>query len=243
MSMNHKGSTPGFDHVETWIFDLDNTLYPASCRLFDQIDQRMGQFIAGLLGVDRTEARKVQKDYFFRYGTTLAGLMAEHGVNPDEFLTFVHDIDHSPVPRDETLIAAVDDLPGKKYICTNGTVAHASDVLSAIGFDGHFDDIFDIKAFDYEPKPARHPYQLMTERAGFEPSRAAMFEDIARNLEIPHDMGMTTVLVTGDENEDGALINHLNGDADGAHYVHHVTGDLPGFLSRLANTLKETGNE
>ena len=235
MHLDRSEHAAGFDHVETWIFDLDNTLYPASCRLFDQIDRRMGEFIAQLLNIDRTEARRVQKDYFFRYGTTLAGLMAEHAVNPEDFLNHVHDIDHSPIPRDGRLIAAVEALPGKKYICTNGTVSHAQKVLAAIGFDGQFDDIFDIKAFGYEPKPARHPYELMVARAGIAPDKAAMFEDIARNLAIPHDMGMTTILVTGEENLDGALINRLNGDAEGAHYVHHMTDNLPGFLIRLAD--------
>lgn len=226
--------TGGFEHIETWVFDLDNTLYSARHRLFDQIDDRMGEFIANLFSVARPEARRIQKDYFFRYGTTLRGLMSEHDVHPDDFLNFVHDIDHSVLPQDETLAAALDRLEGRKLIFTNGTVEHAHDVLAAAGIAGHFDSIFDIKASDYEPKPARRPYEKFIAATKFAPQRAAMFEDIARNLEVPHELGMTTVLVSYDENEDGALINKLNGDQHGATYVHHVTDDLGAFLHQLA---------
>ncbi len=224
----------GFDHIETWVFDLDNTLYSARHRLFDQIDRRMGQFIAEMFAVDRAEARRIQKDYFYRYGTTLRGLMIEHETRPDDFLNFVHDIDHSVLPTDTVLADALDRLEGRKLIFTNGTVEHAEDVLSATGISGRFDAIFDIKASDYEPKPARRPYEKFILKTGFEPQAAAMFEDIARNLEVPHDLGMTTVLVSHDENEDGSLINRLNGDHTGAHYVHHVTDDLGTFLQHLA---------
>ena len=224
----------GFAHVETWVFDLDNTLYSARHRLFDQIDRRMGEFIADMFTCDRTEARRIQKDYFYRYGTTLRGLMSEHDVNPDVFLNYVHDIDHSVLPVDETLAAALERLPGRKLIFTNGTVEHAEDVLAATGITGHFDHIYDIKASDYEPKPARGPYERFIATTGFAPRRAAMFEDIARNLEVPHELGMTTVLVSHDDNEDGTMINKMNGDHIGAHYVHHVTDDLGAFLHQLA---------
>lgn len=223
----------GFDHVETWVFDLDNTLYSARHRLFDQIDQRMGQFISEMFKVDRSQARHIQKDYFFRYGTTLRGLMSEHDIEPDHFLDFVHDIDHSVLPADAGLNEALSRLDGRKLIFTNGTVQHAEDVLAASGLSGHFEVIFDIKASDYEPKPGRRPYEKFIDHAGFDPRSAAMFEDIARNLEVPHDLGMTTVLVTDGDNEDGAMINALNGDSTGAHYVHHTTGDLGRFLSGL----------
>ena len=223
-----------FKTIETWVFDLDNTLYSPDCKLFDQIDVRMGTFIANLLDVDRVEARRVQKDFFFRYGTTLAGLMSEYGVKPADFLEFVHDIDRSVIPHDETLNDVLARLPGKKYICTNGSTAHAQATLDEIGISGHFDDIFDIHAFDYEPKPARKAYDVMLAQTGFNPARAAMFEDIARNLEIPHELGMATVLVTSHNNEDGALINRLNGDDKGAHYVHHTTNDISGFLNQIS---------
>ena len=226
----------GFDHVETWIFDLDNTLYPASCRLFDQIDARMGAFIAELLGVDRVEARRIQKDMFFRHGTTLRGLMSEHGIEPDTFLDYVHDIDHTPVPMNAALARTLEHLPGRKLVFTNGTVAHAERVLARIGVHGAFAGIFDIVHSDFIPKPARGPYEKFVVTHAVEPTRAAMFEDIARNLEVPHAMGMTTVLVRDEANEDGSLVNRLNGDAEGADYVHHTTTDLAGFLGRLVRS-------
>jgi putative hydrolase of the HAD superfamily len=126
-------SAPGFHHVETWIFDLDNTLYPASCRLFDQIDVRMGEFISNLFEVDKVEARRIQKDYFYKYGTTLRGLMEEHKIDPDAFLDYVHDIDHTPIPANAKLAAHLEELPGRKLVFTNGTVRHAENVMHRIG--------------------------------------------------------------------------------------------------------------
>lgn len=223
-----------FDDIETWIFDLDNTLYPASCRLFDQIDKRMGAFIADLLKVDQVEARRIQKDYFFRHGTTLRGLMNEHGIDPDTFLDYVHDIDHSPVPANEALAAALAGLPGRKLIFTNGTVDHADKVMRRLGVHGQFHGVFDIVHSDYIPKPALRPYEKFITNHAIDPARSAMFEDIARNLEVPAALGMVTVLVRDADNEDGTLINQLNGDAQGAPYVHHVTDDLAAFLAALA---------
>ncbi len=231
--MNTQTHKDDFSHVETWVFDLDNTLYSPDCKLFDQIDEKMGMFIADRLSVDRVEARRIQKDFFFRYGTTLAGLMNEHNIAPDDFLPFVHDIDRSIIPADDALNNAIAALPGKKYICTNGTVSHADATLAEIGIGHHFEDIFDIKTFGYEPKPAKIAYDAMLELAGFNPQKAAMFEDIARNLEVPHDMGMKTVLITAQDNVDGAMINRLNGDDKGAHYVHHTTNNISQFLSHI----------
>ncbi len=230
-------STRGFDAVETWIFDLDNTLYPASCRLFDQIDSRMGTFIAELLKVDRVEAKRIQKDFFFRHGTTLRGLMIEHSIDPDAFLDYVHDIDHSPVPPNAALAAALERLPGRKLVFTNGTVDHAEKVMARLGVGAHFHGVFDIVHSDYIPKPAHGPYEKFIARHAIDASRAAMFEDIARNLEVPAALGMTTVLVRDAANVDGTLINQLNGDAEGASYVHHVTADLAAFLAPLAEDL------
>ncbi|MFN0191474.1 MAG: pyrimidine 5'-nucleotidase [Aestuariivirga sp.] len=220
----------GFAHIDTWVFDLDNTLYPASCRLFDQIDVRMGEFVSRLLGVSYAEAKARQKELFYKYGTTLRGLMVEHGVNPDGFLDYVHDIDHSPVPCDLALDQALHALPGRKLVFTNGTVAHAEKVLGRIGVTHHFGDIFDIVSSDFIPKPGRDPYLKFIGETGIAPKTSAMFEDIARNLEVPHDLGMTTVLVVSPDNKDAA---HLNAGTAGEH-VHHVTGDLAAFLKNLA---------
>jgi putative hydrolase of the HAD superfamily len=225
------GKARSFDHVETWVFDLDNTLYPSSCRLFDQIDDRMGAFISGLLKVDRVEARRIQKQFFHEHGTTLRGLMTDHGVQPDEFLDFVHDIDHSPIPADPALADALQALPGRKLVFTNGTVAHADKVLARLGLMGHFSGIFDIVHADYIPKPALGPYQKFVRDHSIEAGRAAMFEDIARNLEVPHRLGMTTVLVSHPGNEDAMIVN---GRDEGAQaHVHHRTDNLAQFLQAI----------
>lgn len=222
----------GFAHVDTWVFDLDNTLYPASCRLFDQIDVKMGEFVSRLLGVEYAEAKRLQKDLFYRHGTTLRGLMVEHGVNPDGFLDYVHDIDHSPVLRDDALDEALHALPGRKLIFTNGTVAHAEKVLARLGITHHFGDIFDIVHADFVPKPQIGPYRKFVSRTGIRAETSAMFEDIARNLEAPHELGMTTVLVVSPENRDAEKLNGAGGGAVQEH-VHHVTGDLASFLRQV----------
>ena len=223
----------GFAHIDTWVFDLDNTLYPASCRLFDQIDVRMGEFVARLLDVDFGEAKQRQKQLFYKYGTTLRGLMVEHGVGPDGFLDYVHDIDHAPVPPNPALDAALHALPGRKLVFTNGTLTHAEKVLARIGVTHHFGDIFDIVHSDYIPKPEMEPYRKFVIQTGIRPETSAMFEDIARNLEAPHELGMTTVLVVSPGNRDAEHLNRATGGTDKVH-IHHITDDLAGFLERLA---------
>lgn len=221
----------GFGHVETWIFDLDNTLYPASCRLFDQIDERMAAFISDLLTIDRAEAKRIQKQFFYEHGTTLRGLMTVYGVDPNQFLDYVHDIDHSPVPADAPLAEALERLPGRKLVFTNGTVGHAERVMARLGIGGHFHGIFDIVHADYIPKPALGPYQKFVRDHNVDPDRAAMFEDIARNLQVPHRLGMTTVLVCHAENTDAEPINRRTAAA--ACHVDHITDHLAGFLAGI----------
>ena len=223
----------GFAHIDTWIFDLDNTLYPASCRLFDQIDVRMGEFVSRLLNIEVAEAKLRQKEMFYKYGTTLRGLMTEHAVTPDDFLDYVHDIDHTPVPLNQPLDAALHALPGRKLIFTNGTVAHAEKVLARIGITHHFGDIFDIVHADFIPKPEMEPYRKFVAKTGIRSETSAMFEDIARNLEAPHALGMTTVLVVSSDNRDALHLNRAAGGTVQDH-IHHVTGDLAGFLENLA---------
>ncbi|CAN5350440.1 pyrimidine 5'-nucleotidase [soil metagenome] len=224
----------GFDHIDTWVFDLDNTLYPASCRLFDQIDQKIGAFVSARLQVDAIEARRIQKDFYHEYGTTLRGLMERHQVEPMEFLDFVHDIDHSPVAADKILDDVLHRLPGRKLVFTNGSVRHAEKVLDRLGITHHFGDIFDIVHAEYIPKPAIEPYRKFIARTGITAERSAMFEDIARNLEAPHALGMTTVLVTSPDNEESAILNRRQA---GTAHVHHVTDNLPAFLVTLVDTL------
>lgn len=193
-------SKPNLSHINTWIFDLDNTLYPATSRLFDQIDVRIGQFIAQLFNVDDLEARKIQKTYFREHGTTLNGLMTQHGMAPEEFLNFVHDIDFSPLEPSADLEAALDRLPGRKLIFTNADVPYSRKVLAHLGIGHHFEHVYDIAAANYVPKPYPEAYDLMIERFEIKPTESIFFEDIARNLVPAAARGMTTVWVRGDDN-------------------------------------------
>jgi putative hydrolase of the HAD superfamily len=220
----------GFGHIDTWVFDLDNTLYPASCRLFDQIDLRMGEFVSRKFGITYAEAKLRQKELYYKHGTTLRGLMIEHGQEPGPFLDHAHAIDYTPVKPDAALVNAIRDLPGRKLVFTNGTVRHAENVMNNLGITSLFDGIFDIVHADYLPKPARAPYDQFISHHAVEPTRAAFFEDIAHNLLVPHEMGMVTVLITHDDNHDA---KHLNEGADGEH-VHYRTADLTKFLEECA---------
>lgn len=184
-----------FAHVDTWVFDLDNTLYPSDCDLWPKIDQRITLFLANLFGLDGISARALQKFYYERYGTTLRGLMADHAISSAEFLSFVHDIDRSSLIPNLSLAAAIMALPGRKLILTNGSRDHALLTAEALGLAAMFDDIFDIVAGELLPKPEIVTYERFFEKHAVDPTRAAMFEDIDRNLVIPHQKGMTTVLV------------------------------------------------
>ncbi len=219
----------GFAHIDTWIFDLDNTLYPASCRLFDQMHVKMSGYVMRRFGVEYAEARRIQKDLFYKHGTTLRGLMVEHGEAPEAFLDQVHDIDYSSVAEDKLLQKSLESLPGRKIIFTNGTTRHAESVMRRLGVTGQFEGVYDIVDADHIPKPAREPYDTFIARFDVDGTRAAFFEDIAKNLEVPHDLGMTTVLVTDKDNNDAL---HLNEGAIGDH-VHHTTSHLAGFLKQL----------
>ena len=182
-------------HVTEWIFDLDNCLYPASTGLFELIDERMGAYIERLLGVDASEAKRVQKAHFHAHGTTLAGLMKEHEVDPHEFLEDVHAIPLDRVSPDERLTIGLARLPGRKTIFTNADEPYARRVLEAIGISEHFAELHDIHAAELQPKPNRHGYQLLLDRFGIDPGRAAMIEDMAQNLKPAKELGMATIWV------------------------------------------------
>jgi putative hydrolase of the HAD superfamily len=224
---------PGFKHVETWVFDLDNTLYPHHLNLWQQVDVRIRDFIVGFLKVSHDEAFRLQKDYYRRYGTTMRGLMDEHGLEPDQFLEMVHQIDHSPLTPNPALGAAIGGLSGRKFILTNGTRSHADAVMGRLGIEKHFDDIFDIKAADLIPKPQASVYDRFLERHDVDPASAAIFEDLARNLEVPHARGMTTVLVVP---EGARVVLREEWELAGrdAPHVDHVTDDLEAFLREIA---------
>ena len=187
--------SPMFGHVTDWIFDLDNCLYPASTGLFELIDERMGAFIGQLLDCDPVQAKRVQKAHFHDHGTTLAGLMREHHVDPHHFLEEVHSIPLDRVSRDERLGRGLARLPGRKIVFTNGDEPYARRVLEALGIGERFDELHDIHASELRPKPDEHGYRLLLDRLGVDPSRAAMVEDMAQNLKPAKRLGMTTVWV------------------------------------------------
>ena len=217
-------------HVDCWIFDLDNSLYPASANLFALIDVRMGQFIQQLVGCGHEEARRIQKGYFREHGTTLAGLMKAHGTEPREFLDFVHDIDLARISADPRVVAAMDRLPGRKFVFTNGDEAYASRVLDKLGLANAFDGLHDIHAMDYVPKPDPRPYAAMCARFAIEPTNALFVEDMARNLEPAKALGMTTVWVDNGSEQAGR-------DADPA-FIDYRTTDIGEWLTDIT---KEDG--
>ena len=184
-----------FQGVTEWVFDLDNTLYPRHCDLFAQIDWKMTDYVAALLGLPKEEARKLQKDLYRSHGTTLRGLMVRYDIDPHDFLEKVHDIDYSPVEPNPALGELIAALPGRKHIFTNGDVPHARRTTDRLGITNHFDAVFDIVASDLEPKPAPGPYAKFLKDHGVDPQRAAMFEDMPRNLDVPKSLGMRTVLI------------------------------------------------
>jgi putative hydrolase of the HAD superfamily len=225
-------SPRAFTHIDTWVFDLDNTLYPHHVNLWQQVDGRIRDFVSNSLKVPPERAFRIQKDYYKRYGTTMRGMMTEHGISADDYLSYVHEIDHSPLAPNPAMGAAIAQLPGRKLILTNGSVAHAGAVLARLGFADQFEAIFDIVAADLEPKPAPATYAKFLRDHGVDPKGAAMFEDLSRNLVVPHDLGMTTVLVVPDG---AAEVVREDWELEGREDAHvdHVTDDLTGFLVAL----------
>ena len=208
-----------FSHVETWVFDLDNTLYPPALRLFDQIEARMTAYVMRLLDIEAAEAGVLRARYWREHGTTLAGLMRLHGVAPGPYLDEVHDIDLGAVPEAPGLAAAIGRLRGRKVVFTNGSREHARRVTAACGLFGCFDALYGFEDAGYVPKPQAEAFATVFRRDGLQPDRSAMFEDDARNLAVPHGLGVRTVLV-------GPLEAHP--------HVHHQTEDLAGFLAGVA---------
>ncbi len=207
-----------FSHVTSWVFDLDNTLYPPEARLFDQIEVRMTDWVMRALKVDRGEADRLRRHYWAKYGTTLAGLMNEHDVDPTPYLTEVHEIDFEVLDPDPDLAAMISNLPGRCIVYTNGSAPYAQRVLEARGLAGRFDAIYGVENAGFRPKPERQAFETIFATDNLNPLSAAMFEDDTRNLEAPHEMGMRTV--------------HVAPAAAPADHIHHHTDDLTEFLSR-----------
>jgi putative hydrolase of the HAD superfamily len=208
-----------FTHVRAWVFDLDNTLYPPAVRLFDQIELRMTDWVMSAIGVSRAEADRLRSHYWRSYGTTLAGLMAEHGVDPDPYLVDVHDISFDALTPDPMLAAHISALPGRKIVYTNGSAPYAQRVIAARGLSGLFDAVYGVEHAGYRPKPERAAFETVFATDGLHAPTAAMFEDDARNLAAPHAMGMRTI--------------HIAPDPEPADHIHHHADDLAAFLARL----------
>lgn len=208
-----------FSHVRAWVFDLDNTLYHPSARLFDQIEVKMTNYVMEVLKVDRAEADHLRQTYWRDHGTTLAGLMREHDLDPEPYLVAVHDISLTHLDKDPDLAAQIQALPGRKIVYTNGSEPYARRVLDARGLGTVFDAVYGVEHAGYHPKPDRAAFDRVFDRDGLVPSQAAMFEDDPRNLIAPHQMGMRTV--------------HVADNAEPADHIHHHSSDLTRFLSAI----------
>ncbi|MFT0891271.1 pyrimidine 5'-nucleotidase [Pseudochelatococcus sp. G4_1912] len=222
-----------FSHVNTWIFDLDNTLYTHKAGLWPQVDDRITLYVCQLLGLDALSARALQKYYYHRYGTTLRGLMQEYGIDPHEFLAFAHDIDYSALAADTRLAQAVASLPGRKFILTNGSRGHAGAVVARLGIEMLFEDTFDIVDAEFIPKPEAQTYARFLSQHDVDPSHAAMFEDLSANLNVPYQLGMQTVLVLPDT-PDPFREAHEQAASTEVH-IRHQTRDLAAFLNFAIN--------
>lgn len=226
-----------FLDIDTWVFDLDNTLYPRHCDLFSQIDVLMTDNVVNLTGLERTAARKLQKDLYRDYGTTLKGLMETHDIDPHKFLDAVHNIDYSPLPEKPELGSMLEALPGRKIIYTNGSVSHARNTLDAMNIDhGIFESIFDIIASDFEPKPHLKPFSKFLQSHNIDGRRAAMFEDLPRNLEPAKANGMITVLVTPIDSAHMRVEDWEHAE-EGKDYIDHRTSDLDTFIKQVLETV------
>jgi putative hydrolase of the HAD superfamily len=221
-----------FADIRDWVFDLDNTLYPHHVDLFSQIDKNMTAYVSALLQMEREAARKLQKQYYLEHGTTLQGLMIHHGIDPDDFLEKAHAIDYSHLTPQPALAAAIKALPGRKFIFTNGSVKHAQATAAALGILDHFDDIFDIVAADYVPKPASATYDKFMALNRVDAQRAVMFEDLPRNLAVPKALGMRTVLLVP-QNLEAAVTEWWERHDDTDSHVDYVTDDLTAFLNQI----------
>ena len=218
-----------FESIKYWIFDLDNTLYSGNTRVFEQVDKKMSKYISNKLNVTTEEAKKIQKNYFYEYNTTLNGMIKNHKIDANEFLEFVHDIDIDFLQKDTKLSEELKKLNGKKIIFTNGSRKHAINVTKRIGIDQFFDDIFDIVDSEFIPKPSIEPYNKLVKKHKIDPNLCVLVEDIARNLKPAYEMGMKTVWIENDEPWAKKFSD--------SNFVNYKTNNLSEFLKKI-NLLK-----
>jgi len=215
--------------IKYWIFDLDNTLYSGQTKVFSEVDKKMSSYISKRMNIDLVKAKEIQKKYFYEYGTTLSGLMKQDGIDPHDFLKFVHDIDISWLPKDLKLRRELTKIKDKKYIFTNGSHAHVENVTKQLGIDGLFDGVFDIVDADFIPKPHINPYKKIIEKFNIDPKKSILIEDIAHNLEQAKSLGMKTCWLENNE-------SFAKKDAD-KPYIDYKIKSLPSFLQEI-NILK-----
>lgn len=218
-----------FSLIKYWIFDLDNTLYSGKTKVFEQVDKKMSKYISNKLNVSIEEAKKIQKNYFYEYSTTLNGMIKNHKINPNEFLEFVHDINIDFLKKDLDLAKEIQKLEGKKIIFTNGSRKHAMNVTKKIGINEYFDDIFDIVDANFIPKPQIEPYKKLVEKHKIDPKLCVLIEDIARNLKPAYEMGMKTIWIENDEPWAKKFSD--------SNFVNYKTNNLSEFLRKI-NLLK-----
>jgi len=214
-----------FQSIKYWIFDLDNTLYTGETKVFEQVDKKMSKYISKKLNISEIEAKKIQKNYFHEYNTTLNGMIKNHKIDPNEFLEFVHDINIDFLQKDIALSKEIEKLEGKKIIFTNGSRKHALNVTKRIGIDHHFDDIFDIVDAGFIPKPLVEAYEKLIKKHKIDPKLSVFIEDIARNLKPAYEMGMKTIWI---ENDEPWAKEFSNND-----FVNYRTNNLPEFLKKI----------
>ena len=212
------------EKINTWIFDLDNTLYSADSGIFQQVHRLMGEFISNNLNLEISEAKKLQSKYYKQHGTTLRGMMDNHGVDPDHFLDEVHRLDYSIVGPNQLLNDELEKLEGRKIIYTNANEKHVLDVLKRINLSDYFDEIFDIKLANYIPKPEIKPYEQIIELFKIDASRSAMFDDIAKNLVPAKKVGFTPVWI------DAGYENFSDDIEASRDYLDYQTRNLSLFL-------------
>ena len=211
--------------IKYWLFDLDNTLYSGDTKVFDQVDKKMSSFISKKLNIDLEEAKKIQKNYFHEYNTTLNGMIKNHNIDAEEFLEFVHDVNLDFLKKDLDLQNELTNLVGKKYIFTNGSKAHASNVTKRIGIKNLFDGVFDIVESDFIPKPSIEPYKKIIQKYGIDPEYCIFIEDIARNLKPAYELGMKTVWIINKEPWAAKFSNE--------NFINYKTDNLSEFLRKI----------
>ena len=221
-------------HIDNFVFDLDNTLYPRTCDLFAQVDVLITKYVVSITGFEHEKARRLQKDYYRDHGTTMNGLMIDYGIDPDHYLNNVHEIDYSIVKQDKQLVEKITSLKGRKFIFTNADIGHATAVLEQLGFGDIFDGMFDIRMSGFNPKPKAIAYDKFVNNFEIETNKAIMFDDLEKNLKVASQIGMQTVhVVPNDDFTHEHVENWELGRADDADHVHHITNDLAQFIDKF----------